>query len=26
MALECFQGYCRMLDTSAVLRLVAAGQ
>ncbi len=26
MALECFQGYCRMLDTEAVLRLVAAGQ
>jgi len=26
MALECFQGYCRMLDTSAVLRLIAAGQ
>jgi len=23
-ALECFQGYCRMLDTEAVLRLVAA--
>jgi nicotinamidase-related amidase len=23
-ALECFQGYCRMLDTNAVLRLVAA--
>ena len=25
-ALECFQGYCRMLDTEAVLRLVAGVQ
>ena len=25
-ALECFQGYCRMMDTAAVLRLVAAAQ
>jgi nicotinamidase-related amidase len=25
-ALECFQGYCRMIDTDAVLRLVAATQ
>jgi nicotinamidase-related amidase len=26
MALECFQGYCRMMDTDAVLRLVTAIQ
>jgi nicotinamidase-related amidase len=25
-ALDCFQGYCRMLDTTAVLRLVQEGQ